>query len=573
MSAEAAGKAKYFSKADTDASGKRQRLLKGVEGSTVVVSPGTFVPSDHFYERTLNAVPHPLVSYFFNMTKEQIAARYSHLHPEVDEDALKQVLNYEPQLLPWAGTDLFNVTNAEGVRRMCVVETNSSPSGQKSMPPLNDSIEHGAYATHMQTAFKTAEAGSSERVPGGRLAVLFDKNYMEASGYAKTMADVFDEEVFLVEYHYNDDEPAVKFEDSVMYVLSPEGEWVAIRACMRYVTQKPWCALPVTPIKTVIMNSVAACLAGGRNKLVASKAYKLLSAQLSDSGLRILAPYTVNDVQLASVPLYVASLGGVAVVKSPYGNAGAGVWCITSPRELAEFMEDAKSLPYDVFIVQGLVGGANWSSHTPGAGRLYHVGMMPTKKGKTFVADLRFMVGNVPGRGLAPLAMYARRAREPLPRAIDDGLDSWACLGTNLSTSLSSTDSSRLILCDRRQFAQLGIGLDDLIAGFVQSVMAVMAIDVMALRVTGAKESTDSSMETPAAELEELRKSDDERGFDVDLFYSLCADAPLLEEICVGIERVDPEFAADIRARYNLETIVDHDPMTSATPTAPDATE
>lgn len=60
-------------------------------------------------------------------------------------------------------------------------------------------------------------------------------------------------------------------------------------------------------------------------------------------------------------------------------------------------------------------------------------------------------------------------------------------LGTNLSLKLPeggwTTDTSRLILMDRRDFNQLGIGVDDLIDAYIQTVLATIAIDKMAERL------------------------------------------------------------------------------------------
>lgn len=57
-------------------------------------------------------------------------------------------------------------------------------------------------------------------------------------------------------------------------------------------------------------------------------------------------------------------------------------------------------------------------------------------------------------------------------------------LGTNLSVKLPdengwTTDTDRLILMDRRDFNQLGIGVDDLIDAYIQTVLSVIAIDKM----------------------------------------------------------------------------------------------
>ena len=78
-------------------------------------------------------------------------------------------------------------------------------------------------------------------------------------------------------------------------------------------------------------------------------------------------------------------------------------------------------------------------------------------------------------KGLKPLAIYARRARSPLVDQLDSGANSWAMLGTNLSVKEEdgtfSSDSSRLMMMDRRDFNKLGISLDSLIEGYIQNCL------------------------------------------------------------------------------------------------------
>jgi hypothetical protein len=86
--------------------------------------------------------------------------------------------------------------------------------------------------------------------------------------------------------------------------------------------------------------------------------------------------------------------------------------------------------------------------------------------------------------GIRPLAVYSRRAALPLKDQISEHDDSWQLLGTNLSyldrNEEWQTDTSRLVLMDRRDFNSLGLGLDDLIEGFIQTVLSTIAIDQMA---------------------------------------------------------------------------------------------
>ena len=68
--------------------------------------------------------------------------------------------------------------------------------------------------------------------------------------------------------------------------------------------------------------------------------------------------------------------------------------------------------------------------------------------------------------------------------------ESWKQLGTNLSVLAGdltwTTENERLLQMDVRDFCALGLGVDDLIDSFVQSVLAVTAIDEQAARLLNA---------------------------------------------------------------------------------------
>lgn len=181
------------------------------------VNQGEFEAERHYYPRVLNAHIHPLVSSFFNLGNKRILARYTHLNPQVNSDTLKSLLSYAPKYFLWAGSDLFNVTTASGHRQMIVVETNSCPSGQKSMPLLDESQEDfGGYAKVIEHSAK--ELISKIDPAMGGLAVVFDKNPMEATGYAEVLADVMKEKVWIAEYYKDDKNPPVKWVDGILYI-------------------------------------------------------------------------------------------------------------------------------------------------------------------------------------------------------------------------------------------------------------------------------------------------------------------------------------------------------------------
>ena len=124
-----------------------------------------------------------------------------------------------------------------------------------------------------------------------------------------------------------------------------------------------------------------------------------------------------------------------------------------------------KQQHYDKFIVQSLVGNAAWSSVSRSQ-LLFHAGTIPNRRYETFVCDLRCMI-SATSSGFQPVAVYARRALLPLKATLSEADDSWAMLGTNLSVKRPdgswTTDTTRLLLMDVRDFDKLGIAIDDLI--------------------------------------------------------------------------------------------------------------
>jgi hypothetical protein len=446
------------------------------------VHHGDYQYENHWYPKVLNSTMNPLVQHFFRMSNERILTRYAHLHPSVDLDRLRELLRYKPRWFFWSGGDLINVATAGGKRQMVLIETNSCPSGQKSTPFLDDHDEYGGYGRLMAGGVKAFLKG--KRLVPGALAVVYDKNYTEASGYAYALSQAFDEPVYLVSWMESEEDPAVRVADDVLQVRDTGGQWIPVRFAFRYLTQRPWNRLPLG-LKTHVFNPVVTCLAGGRNKLLAAKAYEFFNTELAPHQLRIQTPETHWDVQQAEVPLWYKRFGGHVVVKNPYGNAGQGIHLITSPEELEAFM--ATESGYEKYIVQSLIGNHHWSSHTD-KGKLYHVGTLPDRNNHTYVADLRLMIHATPS-GFRPLGMYSRRARKPLPDRLEPGTATWPILGTNISVRKGRDqwdyDVQRLIVMDRKDFNKLGLGIDDLIEAFMQTVFATVAIDQMADRLVG----------------------------------------------------------------------------------------
>lgn len=94
-----------------------------------------------------------MVAFFLNLEKDRIIERSCHLHPTVDWKFLYDVLAFRPRYFRWAGADLINVVTEKGTRTMVVIENNSCPSGQKSIPLLDDHQEMGGYLRLIEDTF------------------------------------------------------------------------------------------------------------------------------------------------------------------------------------------------------------------------------------------------------------------------------------------------------------------------------------------------------------------------------------------------------------------------------------
>ncbi len=208
-----------------------------------LIPPGHFETQNHFYPRVLNAHIHPLIRNLMDMSNEQITSRYCHLHPEINQQAVRELLASVPRYFRWGGCDLFHVTSEAGLRQVVVIETNSCPSGQKSMPRVNESLEKAGYDRLLRDSF-LEQLSRRKGGPGGALAVLYDKNHMENSGYAAAMADLTGEDVWLVPFCTGDVGRTAEFDDRGQLFVLAHGERIPVRAAFRYVTQRPWDRIP-----------------------------------------------------------------------------------------------------------------------------------------------------------------------------------------------------------------------------------------------------------------------------------------------------------------------------------------
>lgn len=460
------------------------------------VEPGSFDINVHYYREPQQSDLHPTVAKFTRMGLDKIVARYAQTHPGINEKLLNELLHYKPRYFYWAGGDLFPVKDFRGVNQMVLLETNSCPSGQKSRPSggygsyekLLDDADKGGYEV-VGKAFVNAmkQHSFADTKSNGRVVVLYDKNYKETTGYAATLADLLDEDVLLVPLYRDSPDNARWTEDGTLEVKDESGQWVTARAVYRYVTQAPWERLPIKS-RTMIFNPPLACLAGGRNKGMAFIAYQMLNDELGkqDAGFGINMPKTFSNINLEDVPEKVKELGGLAVVKIPYSNAGQGVFILSSQKELDEFIASQKDNNYQKYIVQELLGHANWIPEPSETARFHRGSTNGSQRDPhPRVFDMRMMVTRGEN-GWQFVTANGRFAKKPFTGDINAHSVS-DVLKTNLSVKQKSnrfdSDSSRLIPIHDQGFNRMALSLDDLIEGFIQTTLSAVAIDRLAQRL------------------------------------------------------------------------------------------
>uniref|UniRef100_A0A915L7M7 Uncharacterized protein n=1 Tax=Romanomermis culicivorax TaxID=13658 RepID=A0A915L7M7_ROMCU len=273
-------------------------------------------PKNFFYPAVLDKTLHPTVLKVLNMTNAEFARRYCQIHKKANESTLLKLMNAKVSFYRWGGADLMRAKDSKGQEKMVIIEMNSCPSGNKSVPFKEWGFE--GFSRVMANAFVPLLAQKNLPV-GGSLAVFYDvaKQRKESLAYATMLAKMTGEIVYLADVGYGIELPTfLKWSPEGVCSLEIEpGTWKEMRAVFRYVTRRPWVKLPLLT-KTVVLNPVIACLAGGRNKLLAAKAYEIFNDKYDKSdGLCIHFPLSITDVTKQSIPKYAEKMNYQLVVK------------------------------------------------------------------------------------------------------------------------------------------------------------------------------------------------------------------------------------------------------------------
>lgn len=439
-----------------------------------------------------NVAIHPTVQILFGMSNDMILERYKAHNPDVDLEALKKYFSYESKHLQWGATDVFpsiklfetvdlNGERIKVVQKLAyVIENNTVPGVQHSIPIDDTDPERpSGFFPIMKNMFlyHIRDIDKSE----GVLAIFVDMA-SEQSGieYAEALAMISGEPVYLVKFKLGV-ESMVEIIDGRAYIKNNPTN-IPIRAIFRYMTDEELPHIFIN-LKTRIINTYEASLAGGGNKNVAAIAYREFNEELKTRkiGVQIRTPKTFPNVPLDKIQEVYQMLGGCIVIKEPSFHSGKGIYPIICQTALDKFLQtDHES---KTFLVQELIGHPDWNSNSD---KLYHRGTVPDRWGRSYIYDMRFLCINTQ-YGYRPIALFARRASKPLTTK-DDSSNLWDIIGTNMGSINSEgklvLDQSRAMYSSMYEFDNYGLNLDDLIDVYVQSILTMLAIDQMALKLT-----------------------------------------------------------------------------------------
>jgi len=453
-----------------------------------IIQPGEFQRKNHWYPQALDAKIHPEIKKFFELSAEDLVRIYQENHPFAKAEVLMNLIHTRPQYFKWAGCDLISTVQSQGEKKMVVIETNSCPSGQKSMPLLYEQNPLGGYKTVIENAF--CDVVGSLPKSDGSLAVLYDKNYVENSGYAQVIANVFQEPVYLVEWKNTETPSPVRYSQNRMEICIAENEWIPLRAAYRYITQKPWNRLR-SNTKTLLFNPIVVDIAGGRNKIMAHAAYTEFNEKHALDGIKIELPKTEINVPKNDIPALFQKFHKEIVVKIPYSNAGQGVFTILNEKELDDFMK----IPgiYDCYLVQELIA-APTEIRKSQMDRIFHTGFVNQDDQHLYAFDIRMMVCNT-SKGLRPAAIYGRKAHNDLESELVQSMKSWDVYGTNLSIKLAEnswdSDTSRLCLMSEEDFPSFNLNMNQWVESYFQTIFSVLAIDDLSEQILLPNKSLD----------------------------------------------------------------------------------
>ncbi|XP_037025300.1 uncharacterized protein LOC119066766 [Bradysia coprophila] len=427
------------------------------------------------FNKTLNQ---EIVDFMKNWSTAQIIESYTQTRPHVNQQVLKGLLTENPTFVLYSGVDLIYSKGRNGKKKFLLIETNVYTAGQDAMPPSAQ-----VYETHSNLCVLNDE-WKRQPVEAGGLAHMYGRKTRRDYAYPHIMAKLTKESIHVVPmFSKREDgeiETLYRFVDGTMQVKYKD-EWQNIRACFCTMSYRTWSFFPVTNnLKTYMCPHPIAGLVG-KNKILSEYAYRDFNEKYSKHGIQIRGPKTMVGIAKADIREIVEqNFNGRAVIKTPYDSQGRGVYIIRTDGDLDDFYAKDES-DYSLWVVQELIGLEACPND-----RYQQIGFH--LDGQMYAYSVRIIACNSPS-GFKMITICSARAPAPFAK---DGETADIAPGllhkiktvheddvyvTNIA---SNPDGElRSFYFDDAGVKGMGIGMDDVIDGFMQTVYCTHAIDNM----------------------------------------------------------------------------------------------
>lgn len=392
---------------------------------------------------------------------DAFAAAYTGRHPGSSSEALTQAFREGSGPVKLAGVD-FLVATTQSHLQPLVLEVNTAP-GYGYCTPGQDA-QSQAYDRTAELVISWMDPDDPDGV-----AVLAERAVAgETRAHHRAIERRLGRTVRLLGKNH-----------LATAVVDREGGHSRLTVCgrpisggLRHLHTEPWRLVPPGTTGGLV-NGTEADLQGGRDKVAAACAYSALEKAHAPAGIVLPRPRTwvVNDHRSLDTALRELDRQ-FAVLKVPDANSGLGVtFCdATAARQRPPFR-----FP---LVVQEVVGPAGVLPSTTGPLHAARVGGLP------YAFDLRVIIGYYPS-GLAPIMVFARRARDPLSSGpgpngtapTSNRLD--AMLKTNLlggTRRAPGFDEDRVLMPDPEGWSALGLSADDLRYTIAVAMLATIAV-------------------------------------------------------------------------------------------------
>jgi hypothetical protein len=392
--------------------------------------------------------------------KETIIECYLNNIGKNSRETLRYIMNERSRHFILAGVDLMAVENREtGERDFLLLEINSAP-GFIYCTPENDAAEYG-YKRLIHLLLDHTPKDQWD----GIVHFSEGKVPVEDRGFFHYYREILKRDVNILGPR-DLEKLSLNRENQLEYRGRP------ITGAIRYIHKDPWNYLAPS-VKGTFINSTKVDLCGGRDKLMAERAFD--SCIVHNKKIVLSRPECFTAHTREELEHIILSKEFPLVVKKRFLNSGIGIYFILN-KDLS-VLKELSDKDFPIVVQQMIIApGTGINSDFPWEQKGVCI------EGKRYAYDLRVVVASGPD-GYKPLMVYGRRGRRPFSDLKNCGHGTEIfddIFKVNIAKKKGSDfvfESNRLILPTDEGWEMLGITESELMAAYMESILSLYAAD------------------------------------------------------------------------------------------------